>query len=175
MSAPEAAEVGQTPDEATEIVGPEGPAAAADVAANVARTAVDRFGQIGSAIATAAASQGELAQRGAAVGFIAGGGLTGALRLPLRALFLPPQPRGMRGRPMSRRKLRSAVVSLATANQELAGLVRPRHPLRRAMVLGVTAAGVAVAAASPEQRQAMLQEGEAFLDRTGILDRVIGS
>ena len=135
------------------------------------------------------AKQDTLAKGAGALGFIAAGGMGSAARLPLRVATLgmlgkpaPGMPRGMR---TGRRNLGPALISLAAANQQLVGAVygagRTRRVLRRVSLLGVAAAGVAVATADESQRkallaqgQSLLTQGEAILDRSGVLDKVLG-
>jgi hypothetical protein len=88
----------------------------------------------------------------------------------------------LKGRHMRNTKfvsqLSPAMLSLAAANQQLLGLsggMRPRrHRLRKLSLLGLAATGVAIAVTEPEQRAALLKEGEAVLDRTGVFDKFFG-
>jgi hypothetical protein len=132
--------------------------------------------------------QDSLARGAGMVGFAAAGGLTGTLRLvTLGALGRPAVPRYMRSIRPGRNNMGPALVTLAAANQQLIGAVYGRRGsfLRRVSLLGVAAAGIAVATADEKQRQALLEHGQALLtpalkhgeeilERTGVLDKVLG-
>jgi hypothetical protein len=120
-----------------------------------------------------------------AVGFAAGarrrrGGL--GRQLAMAGLAGVGGRSALKGRHMRNTKfvsqLSPAMLSLAAANQQLLGLsggMRPRrHRLRKLSLLGIAATGVAFAVTEPEQRQALLKEGEAVLDRTGVFDKLFG-
>lgn len=85
---------------------------------------------------------------------------------------------------MSNRKLNAqlapAMMSLAATNQQLLGLVGSRRNiLWRVVPLGVAAAGFRYMTAEPEEREAMVEQaqallaqGQAMLESTGVLDKV---
>jgi hypothetical protein len=119
-----------------------------------------------------------------AAGFVAGGGISAALGLPLRAMGAGPRTPAWKGKHMRNRKLNAqlapAMMSLAATNQQLLGLVGSRRNiLWRVVPLGIAAAGFRYATAEPDEREAMLEQaqallaqGQAVLESTGVLEKV---
>jgi hypothetical protein len=120
-----------------------------------------------------------------AAGFIAGGGITATAGLPLRAIGLGPRTPSLKGMRMrSSRKMNAqlapAMMSLAATNQQLLGLVGSRRNIMwRIVPLGVAAAGFRYMTAEPDERQqmveqaqALLSQGQAMLESSGVLDKV---
>jgi hypothetical protein len=119
-----------------------------------------------------------------AAGFIAGGGLTATAGLPLRAIGLGPRTPSLKGMRMRSRKMNAqlapAMMSLAATNQQLLGLVGSRRNIMwRIVPLGVAAAGFRYMTAEPDERQqmveqaqALLSQGQAMLESTGVLEKV---
>lgn len=67
-------------------------------------------------------------------------------------------------------QLAPAMMSLAATNQQLLGLVGSRRSvLWRVLPLGIAAAGVAYLTADEEQRQSMLEQGQALAEQAGGL------
>lgn len=118
-----------------------------------------------------------------AAGFVAGGGISATLGLPLRAMGVV-RTSALKGRHMSNRKLNAqlapAMMSLAATNQQLLGLVGSRRNiLWRVVPLGIAAAGFRYMTAEPDEREAMVEQaqallaqGQAVLESTGVLDKV---
>jgi hypothetical protein len=119
-----------------------------------------------------------------AAGFVVGGGLTATLGLPLRAIGVGSRTPSLKGMRMRNRKMNAqiapAMMSLAATNQQLLGLIGPRRNiLWRVVPLGIAAAGFRYATAEPDERQqmveqaqALLSQGQAMLESTGVLDKV---
>lgn len=119
-----------------------------------------------------------------AAGFVAGGGIGATVGLPLRALGIGPRTPSLKGMRMRSRKMNAqlapAMMSLAATNQQLLGLVGSRRNIMwRIVPLGVAAAGFRYMTAEPDERQqmveqaqALLSQGQAMLESTGVLDRV---
>ena len=117
-------------------------------------------------------------------GFVAGGGISATLGLPLRAMGASPRTPAWKGRGMSNRNLNAqlapAMMSLAATNQQLLGLVgRRRNMLWRVVPLSIAAAGFRYATAEPDERQAMveqaqalLSQGQAMLESSGVMEKV---
>lgn len=104
-----------------------------------------------------AARQMRVAQGAAALGFVAG-------------LRHTPAWKGSHMRSRRMNQLAPAMMSLAATNQQLLGLVGSRHSiLWRVVPLGIAAAGVAYLTADEEQRQAMLEQGQALAEQAGGL------
>jgi len=128
----------------------------------------------------------ELGRKRAAIaaGFVAGGGIGAAWSVPMRVLGAGPRTPAWKGKRMRSRKidaqLAPAMMSLAATNQQLLGLVGSRRNiLWRVVPLGIAAAGFRYATAEPEERAAMLEQaqallaqGQAVLESTGVLDKV---
>ncbi len=119
-----------------------------------------------------------------AAGFVAGGGIGATLGVPLRAIGIGPRTPALKGRRMSNRKLDAqlapAMMSLAATNQQLLGLGGSRRNIMWKIVpLGIAAAGFRYATAEPDERaamleqaQALLSQGQAALESSGVLDKV---
>lgn len=119
-----------------------------------------------------------------AAGFVAGGGLTATLGLPLRAIGIGPRTPSLKGMRMRNRKMNAqlapAMMSLAATNQQLLGLIGSRRNVMwRIVPLGIAAAGFRYATAEPDERQqmveqaqALLSQGQAMLESSGVLDKV---
>jgi hypothetical protein len=119
-----------------------------------------------------------------AAGFIAGGGVGATLGLPLRAMGLGARTPSVKGRHMSNRKLNAqlapAMMSLAATNQQLLGLVGSRRNiLWRVVPLGIAAAGFRYMTAEPDEREAMVEQaqallaqGQAMLESSGVMEKV---
>lgn len=119
-----------------------------------------------------------------AAGFVAGGGVGATLGLPMRAMGLGARTPRSKGRHMSNRKLNAqlapAMMSLAATNQQLLGLVGSRRNiLWRVVPLGIAAAGFRYMTAEPDEREAMVEQaqallaqGQAVLESSGVLDKV---
>ena len=119
-----------------------------------------------------------------AAGFVAGGGVGATLGLPLRAMGLRAHTPVVKGRHMSSRKLNAqlapAMMSLAATNQQLLGLVGSRRSiLWRVVPLGIAAAGFRYITAEPDEREAMVEQaqallaqGQAMLESSGVMEKV---
>lgn len=119
-----------------------------------------------------------------AAGFVAGGGITATAGLPLRAIGLGPRTPSLKGMRMRSRKMNAqlapAMMSLAATNQQLLGLVGSRRNIMwRIVPLGVAAAGFRYMTAEPDERQqmvdqaqALLSQGQAMLESSGVLEKV---
>jgi hypothetical protein len=119
-----------------------------------------------------------------AAGFVAGGGLAATAGLPLRAIGLGPRTPSLKGMRMRSRKMNAqlapAMMSLAATNQQLLGLVGSRRNIMwRIVPLGVAAAGFRYMTAEPDERQqmveqaqALLAQGQAILESTGVMEKV---
>jgi hypothetical protein len=85
---------------------------------------------------------------------------------------------------MSNRKLNAqlapAMMSLAATNQQLLGLVGSRRNiLWRVVPLGIAAAGFRYMTAEPDEREAMVEQaqallaqGQAMLESSGVMEKV---
>jgi hypothetical protein len=77
-------------------------------------------------------------------------------------------------------QLAPAMMSLAATNQQLLGLVGSRRNIMwRIVPLGVAAAGFRYMTAEPDERQqmvdqaqALLSQGQAMLESSGVLEKV---
>lgn len=119
-----------------------------------------------------------------AAGFVVGGGIGATLSVPMRMLGGAPRTPAWKGKRMRNRKLNAqlapAMMSLAATNQQLLGLVGSRRNiLWRVVPLGIAAAGFRYATAEPDEREAMLEQaqallaqGQAVLESTGVLEKV---
>jgi hypothetical protein len=142
---------------------------------------LERAPETGSVVAAREAGRNRAA---VAAGFVVGGGITATLALPLRAMGVGPRNPAWKGNRMRNRKLNAqlapAMMSLAATNQQLLGLVGSRHSiLWRIVPLGIAAAGFRYATAEPDERaqmveqaQALLAQGQAVLESSGVLEKV---
>jgi hypothetical protein len=115
-------------------------------------------------------------------GFVAGGGIGATLSVPMRVLGGGTP--AWKGKRMRNRKLNAqlapAMMSLAATNQQLLGLVGSRRNiLWRVAPLAIGAAAFRYATAEPDERAAMLEQaqallaqGQAVLESTGVMEKV---